>query len=138
MKKLLSKVSTGAALAVVGAANAVSSALAAAGGPGNATFTMNTPKAGGKTVATDVGKIITNAFSLIMTIAALITFVYLIMGAIGWLTSGGDKGKVEEARNKITAAVIGLLILAASWAVFTLILNVVFGAGSLSFTSINE
>jgi hypothetical protein len=43
------------------------------------------------------------------------------MGAIQWITSGGDKGQLEGARNKITNALIGLIIVGASWAVFTLI-----------------
>jgi hypothetical protein len=45
------------------------------------------------------------------------------MGGIEWITSGGDKGKTESARNKITAAVIGLVILAASWAILGLVLQ---------------
>lgn len=65
--------------------------------------------------------------NLIFIVAAAMTFFYLVFGAISWITSGGDKSKVEAARNKITAAVIGLLILAATWAVFTLIVQIFFG-----------
>ncbi|MBQ6449751.1 hypothetical protein IJJ08_02510, partial [bacterium] len=68
--------------------------------------------------------------TLIIVVAALLTLFYLVMGAIAWITSGGDKGKVEEARNKITAAVIGLLILAAVWAIFNLVLTIAFGGAS--------
>jgi len=34
------------------------------------------------------------------------TFFYLIVGGIGWIRSGGDKAKVEAARNTITSAII--------------------------------
>ena len=52
-----------------------------------------------------------NLMSIIMLLAAILVFAFLIMGALQWLTSGGDKNKVEGARNKMTNAVICLLIL---------------------------
>ncbi len=59
----------------------------------------------------------------VMAIGLLMVFLYLIWGGIDWITSGGDKGKTEGARNKITAAVIGLIVLAAAYA----ILQIAFG-----------
>lgn len=70
--------------------------------------------------------LINRVINLVFIIAAALTFFYLIFGAISWITSGGDKGKVEAARNKITAAVIGLLILAATWGIFTLLVQLFF------------
>jgi len=81
-------------------------------------------------VAKNPGNLIKQVVTLVFVLAAALTFFYLIAGAIAWITSGGDKGKVEEARNKITAAVIGLLILAATWAIFVLITNIAFGGQS--------
>ena len=81
-------------------------------------------------VAKNPGNLIRQVVTLVFVLAAALTFFYLIAGAIAWITSGGDKGKVEEARNKITAAVIGLLILAATWAIFVLITNIAFGGQS--------
>ncbi len=47
----------------------------------------------------------------VMTAIAFIWFVIQFMiGAIGWITSGGDKGKVEAARGKITTGFIGLVV----------------------------
>ena len=85
----------------------------------------------GSGFASDIGSIITTLLSAVMGIAALLLFFYLIWGGISWLTSGGEKGKTEEARNKITAAVIGLVILAASYAILMLILRIL-GFESLS------
>ena len=76
-----------------------------------------------KGFATDIGALINGALSFVMVIGALLVFGYLIMGGIEWITSGGDKTKTEGARNKITAAVIGLIILAASYAILIIILN---------------
>jgi hypothetical protein len=71
----------------------------------------------------DIGILINRALNFVMVLGALLVFLYLIMGGIEWITSGGDKGKTESARNKITAAVIGLVILAASWAILGLVLQ---------------
>jgi cytochrome bd-type quinol oxidase subunit 2 len=84
----------------------------------------------GKGFATDVGSLVNGALSFIMVIAALLVFLFLILGGIEWITSGGDKGKTENARNKITAAVIGLVILAASYAILLILLNFL-GFGNL-------
>lgn len=73
--------------------------------------------------APDIGRLINAILSFVMVIAALLVFIYLIWGGIEWITSGGDKGKTENARNKITSAIIGLIVLAASYAILQLALN---------------
>ena len=82
--------------------------------------------------ADNVGSLITSVLSIVMVIALVLVLVYLIWGGIGWITAGGDKGKTEEARNKITAAVIGIIILAAAWAIVN------FVAFFLGYGSFNE
>jgi len=72
---------------------------------------------------TDIGQMINKALNFVMVLGALLVFMYLIWGGIEWITSGGDKGKTESARNKITAAIIGLIVLASSWAILMLILG---------------
>jgi len=79
----------------------------------------------------NVGTLISEALNFVMILGALLVFMYLIWGGIEWITSGGDKGKTEGARNKITAAVIGLIVLAASWAILGLVLNFL-GAGDIN------
>ena len=73
--------------------------------------------------ADDFGSLLNGVLSFVMVIAALLVFLYLILGGIEWITSGGDKGKTESARNKITSAVIGLVILAASYAILLIVLR---------------
>ncbi len=86
----------------------------------------------GKGFATDFGGLINGVLSFVMVLAALLVFLYLIWGGIEWITSGGDKGKTESARNKITSAIIGLIVVAASYAILTLALNF------LGFSDLNE
>lgn len=80
---------------------------------------------------TDIGQLFNTILRFVLVIASLLVFMYLIWGGIEWVTSGGDKGKTESARNKITAAVVGLIIIAASYAIFTLILKAL-GIGDIN------
>lgn len=69
----------------------------------------------------DVDAFIRGLIRVIFIIATLAVLIYLIFGGFRWVTSGGDKAKTEEARNTITAAIIGLAIVALSFIVITLL-----------------
>ncbi|MBI2590350.1 MAG: hypothetical protein HYW33_00510, partial [Candidatus Blackburnbacteria bacterium] len=45
----------------------------------------------------------------------------LVLGGIKWITSGGDKNKTEEARQQITSALVGLVVVFSAWAIAQLI-----------------
>ena len=81
--------------------------------------------------ATDFGTMFSAILNVVMLVAAVLVFAFLIFGGIQWITSGGDKGKAEEARNKITAAIIGLIIVAASYAIINLVVSFL-GFGSFN------
>lgn len=67
---------------------------------------------------------VTDAVSAIigvMTLGAAIWFIFqFLVGGIGWITSGGDKGKLTEARDRLTNAFIGLIIVVAGWGILAL------------------
>jgi cytochrome bd-type quinol oxidase subunit 2 len=44
-------------------------------------------------------------------LAGLAAILYLLLGAFSWITSGGNKENVEKAREKIQAAVLGLILI---------------------------
>jgi len=72
----------------------------------------------------------------IMTVVAFIWFIFqLFIGAIGWLASGGDKAKLQEAQKKITTSIIGLTIVIS--AIFLIkIIGTIFGIDFLNLTEI--
>lgn len=70
---------------------------------------------------TDLSKLISSGVSIAIIIAAVLTFAFLVWGGIQWITSGGDKAKYEEARNRITAALVGLAIVVLAWLVIKLV-----------------
>jgi hypothetical protein len=57
---------------------------------------------------------------IILVVAALVFFIMLLVGGVKYILSGGDKGKTEAARGQITAALIGLVIVFAAWAILQL------------------
>ncbi|RLC31705.1 hypothetical protein DRH13_02670 [Candidatus Woesebacteria bacterium] len=80
-----------------------------------------------------VGGIVSAFIRLILVIAALVFFFILVIGGIRWIASGGDKAQTETARNQITAALVGLVIVFAAWAIVQLI-NTFFGVDIFSLT----
>lgn len=58
---------------------------------------------------------------LTVVVAAVVFFFILVIGGIRWIASGGDKAQTEAARNQITAALVGLVIVFAAWAIVALI-----------------
>lgn len=81
---------------------------------------------------TDIGTFISGVLNLLVIIAGLIALVFLIIGGIRYITSGGDSSKTEAARKQIIAALIGLVIVLVSF----LFLNVVLGL--LGLGSVNQ
>lgn len=58
---------------------------------------------------------------ILFVVGGVAFFFMLVWGAIGWILSGGDKAGVESAKNKITNAIIGMILLIASFAIVKLI-----------------
>ena len=82
-----------------------------------------TPEITGTAMDFDLGDFVSAAIQAVIVIAGLLTFAFLVWGGIEWLTSGGDKEKYEAARGRITAAVIGLVIVVSAWAILNVITN---------------
>jgi len=78
------------------------------------------------------------SFDLVLTfilrfffiVAGLIALVYLLLGALGWITSGGNKENVDKAREKIQAAIIGIILIFVVLAIVGIIEQVFFPGDS--------
>lgn len=73
-----------------------------------------------------IPQIIGTVIKWILIIAAVLAFIFLVWGGLKWITSGGDKEGTAKAQSTITAALIGLVIVFAAWAIVRL-LGVFFG-----------
>ena len=55
-------------------------------------------------------------------VIGVIVFVFMmIIGAIQWISSGGDKASVEAAKSRVMNAIIGLIVLFVVFALIKLI-----------------
>jgi magnesium-transporting ATPase (P-type) len=70
--------------------------------------------------------IVSGLIRLVLMIAAIVFFFMLVMGGIKWIMSEGDKTKLDTARQQITNALIGLVIIFVAWAIIVLV-NQLFG-----------
>jgi hypothetical protein len=51
---------------------------------------------------------------------------YMLLGAFAWVTSGGDKDAIGAAREKIQAAVIGMILIVVVLAIIWTLEQVIF------------
>ncbi len=79
---------------------------------------------------TSVGSLITFFVAFVIVLATLLALVMIVIGAIQWITSGGDKTKVDAARNHIIAAIIGLVVIALSFVIINVVISAL-GLGDL-------
>jgi hypothetical protein len=67
----------------------------------------------------------------LMTVIAAIWFIFnIITGAIQIISSGGDKGALENARRKITTGIIGIVVVIASLFIVSTIASLI-GLGDI-------
>jgi hypothetical protein len=65
--------------------------------------------------------LLTTGITLCFVVGVLAFFFMFLIGAIQWITSGGDKANLESAKGRITSALIGLVILFTVFAIIQLI-----------------
>lgn len=74
-----------------------------------------------------LGDLMVTGIRLVLVGAAFLLLAYLFYGGISWITSGGDKEKIEKARNTLTNAIIGIFIVIGSLTVFQVLTGDVLG-----------
>lgn len=53
--------------------------------------------------------------------AFILALIFLLIGGVRWITSGGDPKAIESAKGQVTAAVIGLLLVVSAFAIVGLV-----------------
>ncbi len=75
----------------------------------------------------DLGKIIQSIISLLLFVAFIVALVFLIIGGIKWIMSGGDKEGAGKAKETVTSALIGLAIVLAAWVLINIVIQLLTG-----------
>ena len=69
----------------------------------------------------NLGTLLRNVLIILFFFAALLAFVFIVIGGIQWIMAGGDKIAAGNARDRITAAVVGLVVVVAAFAITAII-----------------
>jgi hypothetical protein len=82
--------------------------------------------------------LISGIINIVLGIAGIIAFIWLLWGGLQWILSGGDKEGTEKARKRITAALVGLAIVFSAYALI-FIVRALFGVDvlQLNLTAFN-
>lgn len=71
-----------------------------------------------------LAKFIANMINTIYIIAGLAFFIYLSIGGLKYLTASGDPKQVQEATKQLTNAIVGLIIVVASYGIVSVLGNI--------------
>ena len=114
------------------AANDPCSALGGTlGSNGVCNFSLNPPI---PTNCSTINSTISTIIDVLFAVAGLLFFVMIVVSGIEWLMSGGEEEKKRNAQSRLINAVIGIAIVAGSFFIFEIILNL-FGVGGASVFS---
>lgn len=76
---------------------------------------------GDQTGAAGISLFFNNLIVLIYIIAAVAFVFMLLWGALQWILSGGNKEALDGARRRLTHAIIGIILLAITFALLRVI-----------------
>ena len=76
-----------------------------------------------------LGELVTFVVNIVFGVGLALALVFVIYGGIKYVTSAGDQTKAEEARNAITNAIIGAVVIIAFRVLINLALNIL-GVGT--------
>jgi hypothetical protein len=78
--------------------------------------------------AADPKVVAVNIIHIVLGFLGLLAVIMILIGGFKWMTAGGNEDSVAEAKKIIIAAVIGLLIILASWAITNFVITQFLGA----------
>jgi hypothetical protein len=69
----------------------------------------------------DLGGVFTSVVQTILGFGAIVLFIMLVVGGFRYITAGGDPKALEGAKNTLTYAILGIVLVASAFLVLRLI-----------------
>lgn len=69
-------------------------------------------------------RVVSNSITILLILIAVVSLFFLIFGGIKWISSSGDKAKMDSARKTILYAVLGILLSFLSFFIVTVVSSV--------------
>lgn len=67
------------------------------------------------------GPLLQGIIRMVLIAAFVVAFLILLVGGVRWIIAGGEKSAVESARNMVTGALIGLVVVLSAFAIIRLV-----------------
>lgn len=71
----------------------------------------------------DIRVMIASVIYVALGFLGIVFVVLLVWAGFTWMTAGGEEAKIGEAKKRITAGVIGLVIVLAAWGTTWFVMN---------------
>jgi Zn-dependent protease with chaperone function len=84
--------------------------------------------------AENLGSAVGNFVTILLILAIILSLIFLVYGGIKWITSGGDKQKIDSARSHIVAAIVGLVLSLLAYFILNIITYLFTGQTFSTFT----
>lgn len=81
----------------------------------------------GDNASTTVNSVFGQVVGIVLTVAAIVAFFYLIVSGFQYITAGGDAGKAQLARQGIVNALIGIVVILISYIILRYVVQVFTG-----------
>lgn len=79
-----------------------------------------------------LGLLMARLYRTAVMVGGVALLLYIAWAGINWITAGGDKNKVEEAKNRLTNAIVGMVILVAATGIIVFLGHQLFGMDLLN------
>lgn len=83
--------------------------------------TASDPTGAGIATISCIGPVIQNVINAALVFVGIVSLILIIISSIKFIFSGGDPKQVEGARNTLTYAIIGFLVVVLSFTILNLI-----------------
>ncbi len=87
-----------------------------------------TGEAAGIQAAYDLPSIVGMIISVALSLVGIVMIVLIIYGGFIWMTAAGEEKKVSKAKDILQAAIIGLIIVLAAYAITWFVVEKLLGA----------
>lgn len=85
------------------------------------------PAVGASSPQAGFSALLVTGINIFLIIGGISALVFLLWGALDWVTSGGEEEKLQKARQKITNAIIGSILMLAALTIWTLVTGSILG-----------
>lgn len=80
----------------------------------------------------DLKTTVTNIINWVLGLLGIIAVIMILYGGFIWLTAAGNEENITKAKNILSAAIIGLVIILLAWAIVNYVLGTASNVSNVS------